>query len=273
MNLPRLGKACVAEATGTFVLVVLGTGAVFSAALTGSLQGLLQVALVWGLGVALAVYATASISGAHLNPAVTVASAVLGRFPARRVLPYIGSQVLGGFLASAVLFGMYGGVLEAYEKEHGLQRGAPGSQRTAMVFGEYFPNPADIGTDEAAFAKVGHLRAMLAEVVGTGLLVFLIFALTDPRNGGRPDGTLPALLIGMTVTVVIAVVAPLTQACLNPARDLGPRLFSLCIGYGAIAIPGPRGGFFTVYILSPIIGGIVGGGLYQLLIARSRGNP
>jgi glycerol uptake facilitator protein len=261
-----LGRECAAELVGTFFLVFFGTGAVFVAALTGALQGLFEVAVVWGLAIALAIYAVSAISGAHINPAVTVAVSFLRGFPKRKVLPYIGSQLLGAILASALLYGMFSGVLSSFEKEKNLTRGGPGSERAAMVFGEYFPNPAAFGTDAASLAKVSELQAMIAEAVGTALLVFFIFALTDDRNRNRPDGTLFALFIGMTISILISVIAPLTQACFNPARDFGPRLVAYFVGYGKIAIPGPRGGFFTVYILSPIVGGVLGGLIYDFVI-------
>jgi glycerol uptake facilitator protein len=267
-----LGRECAAELLGTFFLVFFGTGSVFVAALTGALQGLFEVAVVWGLVIALTIYAVSAVSGAHINPAVTIAVSLLRDFPKRKVLPFIGAQLVGAVLASALLYGLFGGVLASFEREKNLVRGEPGSERAAMVFGEYFPNPVAFGTDAAAFAKVGHVRAMLAEGVGTALLVFFIFALTDERNRNRPDGTLFALFIGMTISILISVIAPLTQAGFNPARDFGPRLVAYFVGYGKIAIPGPRGGFFTVYILSPIVGGVVGGLAYDLVI-RARATP
>ena len=259
-------RECLAELIGTFVLVFFGTGAVFVAVLTGAIQGLFQVAIVWGLAIALAIYATAAISGTHINPAVTLASLIWRQFPGRKVVPYILSQLAGAFLASAVLFSLFCGVLAGYEKDKNLVRGQPGSELSAMVFGEYFPNPSVFGTTPQAYAKVSHMQAMAAEGMGTAILVFFIFALTDSRNRGRPDGTLFALFIGLTITILIAVIAPLTQAGFNPARDFGPRLFAYAAGWGSVAIPGPRGGFFTVFILSPIVGGIAGGGIYDLLI-------
>src|SRR5690606_19129775 len=137
-----------------------------------------------------------------------------------------------------------------FEAKKGLVRGQPGSELSAMVFGEYFPNPAIFGTDAVAFRQVSSIQAMGAEAIGTCLLVFFIVALTDARNRSRPNGTSFAPFIGLTVAVIIAVVAPLTQAGLNPARDFGPRLFSYFVGWGDIAIPGPRGGFVTVYIIA-----------------------
>jgi glycerol uptake facilitator protein len=81
------------------------------------------------------------------------------------------------------------------------------------------------------------------------------------------------LFIGLTVSIIISIVAPLTQAGLNPARDFGPRLVSYLFGWGDIAIPGPRGGFFTVYILSPVLGAVFGAGVYQWLVRRHLPHP
>jgi glycerol uptake facilitator protein len=261
-----LARECAAELFGTFLLVFFGTGAVFVGALTGALQGLFQVAIVWGIGIGVTIYATSAISGAHINPAVTIAAAVLRGFPRRKIVPYIGAQLVGAFLGSVLLHSMFSGILDAFESENKLTRGQPGSERAAMVFGQYFPNPAAVGTDSKAFAKVSTTQAMTAEAVGTALLVFFVFALTDDRNRNRPDGTFFAIFIGLTVSILISVLAPISQASFNPARDFGPRLLSYMIGYGDIAIPGPRGGFFTVYILSPIIGGLVGGIIYDRVI-------
>ncbi len=271
MPRPSLARACCAELVGTFLLVFFGTGAVWVGVVTGAMSGLFQVAIVWGLAIGLAIYATGAISGAHLNPAVTVALCVWRRFPATRVGPYAAAQLAGGFLAAAVLFGLFSGTLRSFESAKGLVRGQPGSELSAMVFGEYFPNPAIVGTSPAAFAQVSEVQAILAEGFGTALLVFVIFALTDERNRGRPHPGIAAPLVGLTVTALICVIAPLTQAGFNPARDLGPRLMAWLCGWGSTAIPGPRGGFLSVYILSPVLGGLAGGGLHGLLLGRAYG--
>jgi len=228
------------------------------------------VAIVWGLAIGLVIFAVSGISGAHINPAVTVALAIWRHFPTRRVPAFVVSQIVGAFLGSVILYGLFGGVLESFERGAGILRGESGSEQSAMVFGEYFPNPAIIGTDGDALAQVTLSRAMLAEGVGTGLLVFFVFALIDPCNQNRPTGTMPAIFIGLAVCCIIAIIAPLTQAGLNPARDFGPRLFAYLTGWGDIAIPGPRGGFFTVYIIAPLLGGIVGGAVYEYLLRPHR---
>src|SRR5262249_12829771 len=154
-----------------------------------------------------------------------------------------------------------------FEAAKGIVRGAPGSELSAMVFGEYFPNPAVYGTDAAAHALVSPLRACLVEAFGTAVLAFVIFALTDPANRDAPTAHLAPSFVGATVAVLISLSASLTQAGWNPARDLGPRLVSFALGWGPIALPGPAGGFWA-YTVGPLVGGPTGAGLYQLLLGR-----
>ena len=259
---PGLRRVCLAEMLGTFILVFCGTGAVAIAVFAGALSGLWQVAAVWVLGVALAVYVTVETSGAHLNPAVTLALAVFRGFPRGRILPYWIAQLAGAILAAALVYFLFQGHIAEFERAHNLVRGAAGSEWSAKAFGEYFPDPGGGGR------ALSVCQAMLAEAAGTALLLLSIFALTDPKNSSRPAPALTPLCIGVTVGLIILLVAPLTQAGLNPARDFGPRLFSYFAGWGRVAIPGPHGGFFVVYILGPLLGGLCGGGLYQWVAPR-----
>ena len=263
-----LRGALLGEVLGTFLLVLFGTGSVACAVLTGALQGLWQVAVVWGFGVAIAIYCSAALSGAHLNPAVSLAFALFrpDRFPLSRLLPYWLAQLAGAVLAGLVVLAVFSPLLARFEAREGLIRGAPGSERAAMIFGEYFPNPAVFGTGPDAAALVSPLTAMLVEGFGTAILVLVIFALSDPNNTAAPDPTLVPFFIGFTVAVLISLFAPITQAGWNPARDFGPRLVAVLAGYGSIAIPGPQGGFW-IYIVGPLIGGVLGGLCYERAIA------
>jgi len=252
---------------GTFILVFFGIGTIHAAVLTGAQQGLWQVAVVWGSAISLAIYAIGAISGAHMNPAMTLSFAVFRGFSWRQVPWYVLSQFLGAFLAAAVLYAMFRGVLSQFEAAHRIVRGMAGSELSAMVYGEYFPNPSVAASRAWMNVAVSLPQAMLAEGVGTAFLAFFVFAVTDARNQSGPGRRLTPVFIGLTVSIIISVVAPLTQAGLNPARDFGPRLFAYWAGWGPIAIPGPRGGFLTVYILSPLAGAILGSALYQFAIA------
>jgi glycerol uptake facilitator protein len=263
----KLTSALVGEVLGTFLLVLFGTGSVACAVLTGALQGLWQVAVVWGFGVTIAIYCSASLSGAHLNPAVSLAFALLrpSGFPRQRLLPYWLAQLGGAVLAGLVVWAAFAPFLSRFELRDGLIRGTAGSERAAMIFGEYFPNPAIFGTGPDATALVSPLAAMLVEALGTAILVLVVFALSDPENAAAPEPTLVPFLIGFTVAMLISLFAPITQAGWNPARDFGPRLVALLAGFGSVAIPGPQGGFW-IYIVGPLIGGVVGGLIYARLI-------
>ncbi|HZO26169.1 MAG TPA: aquaporin [Chloroflexota bacterium] len=265
--MPKLSAALVGEVLGTFLLVLFGTGSVACAVLTGALNGLWQVAVVWGFGVTIAIYCSAALSGAHLNPAVSLAFAILRprSFPPSRLVPYCAAQLVGAIGAGLLVWAVFAPFLTRFELKEGLVRGVAGSERAAMIFGEYFPNPAVFGTGPDAAALVSPLGAMLVEALGTGILVLVIFALSDPDNAAAPEPTLVPFFVGFTVAVLISLFAPITQAGWNPARDFGPRLVAVAAGYGSIAIPGPQAGFW-IYIVGPLVGGVAGGLTYERLV-------
>lgn len=270
---PSVGQRVIAEMFGTFLLVFLGCGAVHAAVLLSAQSGIWQVAVVWGLAIMLAIFVVDSISGAHINPAMTIAFAVYGKHPWRLVVPYIFAQTVGAIVAAALLYFLFFGYLGAMESARGVMRGQPGSIVTAMCYGEYFPNPGSLASKtgsisendfELLSAQFGYGQAFIAELIGTMLLACVVFAVTDAKNLARPHANLAPVFIGLTVSALISVLAPLTQAGFNPARDFGPRFFAYLAGWGSVAIPGPNGsGWFVVYILAPIVGAILGGGLYQ----------
>jgi len=271
---PRLGLCVAAEVVGTFLLVFFGLGAVHAAVLTDALTGLWQVGVVWGLAIMFAAYTVGDISGAHINPAMTLALWFTGRFPAGRVGPYIAAQFAGAFLAAAALFAMFEPFHAAKEAAHEAVRGDLNSVVTAMCFGEYFPNPGALAASETPpgqqnwldhWARFGVVSAAFAEWLGTGILAFVVFALSRTGNASPPERFAP-VFIGLTVTALICVIAPLTQACFNPARDFGPRLFAWLAGWGQAAFPGPNGlGCLVVYLCAPILGAVCGGSLHDAL--------
>ena len=258
----------VGETLGTFLLVFFGCGSVAAAILTGAQVGIFQVAIVWGLGIATAIYLTGGLSGAHLNPAVTCALATSGRFPVRHIPRHVAAQFIGALLAAATLHGVFSGALRAFETAHHLVRGAPGSEASAMIFGEYFPNPGGQPLDAAAHALVGPGLAFGIEALGTAILVLVILAVTDERNATRPR-ELTAATIGLTITMLISILAPLTMAGFNPARDLAPRLWSALAGWGEVPFTANGSGWLTVYVLGPLAGGQLGAILYTTVLRPS----
>lgn len=242
-------KDFVGELTGTFVLTLFGCCSVAVAVLFGEYNSIFQIGLVWGLGVTLAIYLTRNICCAHLNPAVSVAMALAGRLKVRKLPLYIVAQLAGALLAGGVLYGLFSTSISHYEAIHDIVRGTAASVDTARMFGEFYPNPGD-----AAVSVVSLPLAMCAEGFGTFLLVLFIFALTEDCNVGRPSSDLQPVFIGLTVSSIIFFIAPLTQAGLNPARDMGPRLVAYLAGWGDAALPDEAGGWFWVYALAPVIG-------------------
>lgn len=257
-------RAYAGEVLGTFILIFFGLGAVHGAILTGSMSGLMQVAIAWGIAVMLGVYASGALSGAHLNPAVTLAFAVWREFPWRLVPGYMLAQLVGAFVAAWLLNVMYGGMIEAHHLAEGIDPRSASGAATAMMYGMYFPNPDGDPQWMERWGELSAWGACLAETVGTALLVGMVFCLTDHRNGTKPRSWLVPLIIGMTVTGIICLVAPLTQAGLNPARDLGPRLAAYLAGWYETAFPGPRGGFW-VYTVGPFAGGLIGAWSWEFL--------
>jgi glycerol uptake facilitator protein len=138
---PTLLQEMIAELIGTFLIVQIGTGSVMSAVFTNSLVGLFQIASVWIIAVTIAICTTASISGAHLNPAVSIAMALLRpskSFGWKKVLPYSFAQLVGSVLASFVNLVLYGSTIVEYEQVHGIIRGSSSGLASAKAFGEYF---------------------------------------------------------------------------------------------------------------------------------------
>jgi glycerol uptake facilitator len=249
------------ELVGTFMLVFFGCGAVAASVLFSAHVGLFQTAVIWGIGVTLAIFATRHLSCAHLNPAVSIAMVTGGRMSSKRLPAYLIAQFAGAFIAAAVLYMLFSSSITGYERTHRIVRGKPESVSTAMIFGDFYPNPGAGPT-----AAVSTLNAFFAEALGTFMLVLLIFALTDGCNLGKPDEMLAPLFIGLTVTVIICVIAPISQAGLNPARDFSPRMFAFLAGWGDAAFPDRHYGFLTVYIVGPISGGITASLLFSRLI-------
>jgi glycerol uptake facilitator protein len=262
-----LAGACLAEFVGTFVLILVGDGAVAAAVFANAIDGW-GVAVLWGLAVTFGIYIAGPVSGAHFNPAVTITMAIFRGFPRGRILPYIASQIAGAFTGAACVYALWSGYFPRAIEKMGIEIGAPGSQKLMMIFSCFYPNPGGIGVDASAMATVGPGTAFFVEVVLTMFLLLMIFALTEPDNPGMPQAGLGPIFIGLTVTAIVGVGGPLTMDAVNPVRDFGPRLFAYVIGFGKIAFPGPRGNEWWLYIVAPIIGGIIGAAAYRFLVKR-----
>ena len=242
-----LKKVLLGEVLGTFLLVFFGCGSLAVSVLFQALNGLLQIALIWGFAVTLGIYATRHLSCAHFNPAISLAMVTAGRMSLKKLPSYLLGQFLGAFLAAAMLYLLFHGAIAYFEEIHSLIRGSAESIQTAMIFTEFYPSPAAGET-----GPVTTWTAFIAEATGTFFFVLMIFLLSEGCNLGRPDSALAPVFIGLTLTLLITLLAPLTQAGFNPARDFSPRLFAYLAGWGQEVF---KQGFFSVYILAPVLGG------------------
>jgi glycerol uptake facilitator protein len=265
----------VAELLGTFVLICFGDGVVAMAvaALNQSGRGKeifaasgdwLIIGWGWGLAVAFGVYVAGGISGAHINPAVTVAFAARRGFPWRKVPGYIAAQLVGAFLGALLVYVVYKGAIDSYERANHITRGDPDSVTTFSIFATF---PAKyLGNWVGPFVD---------QVVGTAFLLAFVFALTDERNQA-PRANLAPAVIGLVVVAVGLSFGANAGYAINPARDFGPRLFADIAGWGKVAIPGnyPNvSGYLWIPIVGPLVGGLIGAlvydfGIRDTLLAR-----
>jgi MIP family channel proteins len=251
-------REAAAEVLGTFVLIVFGAGVVAQVLLGGGASGhYLSINVGWGLGVTMGVYVAAGVSGAHLNPAVTLALAVRRGFPWGKVVPYVAAQCTGAFLASGVVFATYREALDHFD---GGVRQVTGPLATAGIFATY-PQP---------FLSV-FPGGFVDQVVGTALLVGVIFALLDQRNFAPPPRLAP-LAIGLLVLLIGATFGHNAGYAINPARDFAPRVFTAIAGWGPDVFRA-AGGWWWVPIAGPLVGGVLGAFVYDLCIGRHHPVP
>ncbi|XBS71717.1 MIP/aquaporin family protein [Acerihabitans sp. KWT182] len=254
LKTPTLTGQCIAEFLGTALLIFFGVGCVAALRLAGASFGQWEISIIWGVGVAMAVYLTAAVSGAHLNPAVSIALCFFGNFEGRKLLPYIISQMLGAFVGAAVVYFLYYSLFFDFEQANHMVRGSVQSLQLAGIFSTY-PN-----------AHIGVIQAFFVETVIAAILLCLILALTDDGNG-IPRGPLAPLLIGLLIAVIGASMGPLTGFALNPARDFGPKVFAFLAGWGNVAFTGGREiPYFLVPLIAPVVGGCLGAFGYRSLI-------
>jgi MIP family channel proteins len=244
-------REMLAEFLGTFVLIVFGIGVVAQTVLSKGTAGtMLSINIAWGLAVTMGCYVAAGVTGAHLNPAVTLALAVHRRFPWRKVAPYTVAQMAGAFVASAVVYVTYHEALAAFD---GGVRQVTGAQGTGGIWATY-PQPF-LSPFPGGFVD---------QVVGTGLLVGIILAITDSRNSPAPAGLAP-VIVGLLVVLIGATFGFNSGYAINPARDLGPRLFTAMAGWGAEVFRAGNA-WWWVPVTAPCVGGVLGGWVYDLFV-------
>jgi glycerol uptake facilitator protein len=253
----------IGEFFGTMVLILFGDGCVatfglFSSVVPAATEWTVII-LGWGLAVMLGIYVAGAISGAHINPAVTLAFAVKGDFPWSKVVPYWIAQIAGAFVAALLLYFVYQGALVNSLAANHLAIGQVATQTTygGKGFGWIFY------TGHRSF--VGTFGAFGDEFMGTALLVGMIFAIVDVRN--QPvQANLNPLIIGFLIVAIGASFGLNTGYAINPARDFGPRLWIAIVSGGSSLSADNY--YFWIPIVAPLAGGVVGGLVYKFTIGK-----
>ncbi|XP_064629779.1 aquaporin-7-like [Lineus longissimus] len=238
----------LAEFLGTFVLLTLGNCTVAQTVLfPRSAAGFLSINWGYGLAVGFAVYISFKASGGHVNPAITLGFAVLGLVKWRRVPLYFLAQILGAFASSPVVYGFFYDALNDYD---GGNRTVTGPTSTALIFSLYPPD------------FVSTWSALGQSVTATIIFLVCITALVDKRNANPDPGILPFLV----AMVVFACDLAFGATCMNPARDLGPRIFTAMAGWGMEVFSFRNYNWFWVPIVGPLVGCVLGAVMYMLLV-------
>ncbi len=265
----------VAEFLGTFVLIAFGDGVVAMAvaALNQSGRGTqifqasgdwLLITWGWALAVTFGVYVAGGVTGAHINPAVTLSMALRRGFPWRKVPGYWLAQLVGAFVGAALVYLVYHSAISSYEQVHQIVRSSPAGNTTFSIFAT-FPAPYFHGS------LVGPL---VDQIVGTAFLVLFVLALTDARNLA-PQSNLGPFLVGLAVAAIGMSYGANAGYAINPARDLGPRFEAWLQGWGHNAFGGISG-YWWVPIVGPLIGAVIAPFIYDFLILGTlvgRGEP
>jgi glycerol uptake facilitator protein len=248
------GQEFIAEFFGTMVLILFGDGVVAMVVLFGHnpaipgevvMGGYTNIVIGWGLAVTFGIYVAGTVSGAHLNPAVTLALAATKRFPWSKVLHYIVAQFAGAFVGALLLFINYHPKWILVD---------PNLDHTTGIFST-FP------------AVPGFWPGFFDQVVGTALLVGLIFAVVDKLNA-LPGSNLAPIVIGLLVVAIGISFGGMNGYAINPARDLGPRLFAVVAGFKNNGLTDGTG-IWLPPVIGPIIGGLLGGFAYDLFIGKT----
>jgi glycerol uptake facilitator protein len=244
----------IAEFLGTMILILFGVGVVAQVVTNpdGAMGDHDSIAWAWGIGVILGVYVAGRISGGHINPAVTIALATFKGFPWRKVAPYCLAQTAGAFVAAIIVRFVYADLIARIDPNH-----------TIASQGIYSTLPGN----NVEGANVTIATAFFDQIVGTAILVFVVFALITAANN-PPLANMTPVVIGLLVVGIGMAWGANAGYAINPARDFGPRFASWITGYETAMFDQNGNLYFWLPIVAPIIGGLIGGAMFKYLVER-----
>jgi glycerol uptake facilitator protein len=242
----------ISEFFGTMILILFGVGVVAQVVTNpdGAMGDHDSIAWAWGIGVILGVYVAGKISGGHINPAVTIALAAFKGFPWRKVLPYTLAQTAGAFVAAIIVRFVYADLIARIDPDH-----------TIASQGIFSTLPGN----NVEGANVTIATAFFDQIVGTAILVFVVFALITAANN-PPLANMAPVAIGLLVVGIGMAWGANAGYAINPARDFGPRLASLVTGYETAMFDQNGVIYFWLPIVAPILGGLIGGAGFKFLM-------
>jgi len=237
----------LAEIMGTFMIIVMGDACVAAAVMANGDHGNpVSIGIGWGLAVTLAIMTTGSNSPAHLNPAITITNAVYGRFPWKKVVPYVVAQIFAGWLAAACVYISY----INYFPDFGY------NDTSATIF-TTLPKPG-----------VSNAISFFVEFIGTMILMFVVYSTADAKNTHNEKNSGP-IIVGASVALLVFAFQCVNGIALNPARDMGPRIFISMAGWGSDAFT-YNSYYFWIPSVATTLGAIFGGGIYILMIENAK---
>ncbi|QCI17702.1 aquaporin family protein [Buchnera aphidicola (Acyrthosiphon lactucae)] len=260
MNIYRkknLIKKCFVEFFGTGLVVFFGIGSLAALKLKNIDFNQFEISCIWGFAVSISIYFSSSISGAHLNPAITIFFWLSSKFHKRKVLPYIVSQIFGSFFFTMLIYYLYNNLLISFESKNNIIRGTQESLNLASIFCVY-PN-----------CQNSFIFNFMIEILSTALFMIILLEFNNKNNNYfLYNKSIIPILIGLLVCMINLVISPLNNISLNPARDLGPKIFLSLTGWGIFSFTGGNENILCclIPIIGPILGTNLGGWIHKLLI-------
>ncbi|XP_072107794.1 aquaporin-10-like [Mobula birostris] len=246
----ELLRQCLAEFLGEYILILMGSASVAQVITYHNQKGsYLSISMGYAIGVLFGIYVSSGVSGAHLNPAVTLSLCTLGRFPWWKMPFYTLAECLGSFTAAATTYTMY------YDSIHQFSNGSLsvlGPRGTAGIFATY---PAE---------GISNSNGFITEVIATAVLLICILAIGDSQNAMIPVFLQP-LMTSVCVLLIGIAMGANTGYAINPARDFGPRMFTLAAGWGSEVFTAGNS-WWWIPLVAPMLGGLLGTLIYELLI-------
>ncbi|AEO08103.1 MIP/aquaporin family protein [Buchnera aphidicola] len=247
-------KKCIFEFLGTGVIIFFGLSCLAVSKLTNIKLNQLEISCIWGLSVAISIYFTSTTSGSHLNPAITIFFWLFSKFNKKKVLPYVISQILGSFCFTIIVYYFFSHTLNAFIKKHNIIIGTIESMDLAYIFCVY-PNYHKSVIYDSIIEIISNILfiIILLELNKKKYIFFLKYKFMIP------------MLIGCVICIINLVINPFSNISLNPARDLGPKIFLSLMGWGTLSFTGGNNNILYSFIpnICPIVGVNLGGWIYK----------